>query len=112
MDALSGLTALQELRLSGNPLVEGAEGEARAEVKQRPQSCARHYMRLMYTKNGVGDRDVTHQIHLQVKGLCIGIDRVPSKHMLPFLPCFSSASDTAAHAMNPKCINTIQVSSN
>ena len=48
VDALLGLQALQELRLSGNPLVKGAERESRAEVKQRPQSCARHYISSMH----------------------------------------------------------------
>ena len=49
VDALSGLEALQELRLSGNPLVQGAEREARPEVKHRPQTRACHYVSLTHT---------------------------------------------------------------
>ena len=65
MDALSGLTALQELRLSGNPLIQGAEREARAEVNTHPQSCARHYVSSMHTKNRIADRDVTDQTRVE-----------------------------------------------
>ena len=32
VDALSALPALQELRLTGNPVMEGLRGEARSEV--------------------------------------------------------------------------------
>ena len=32
VDALSALPALHELRLSGNPVMEGPKGEARSEV--------------------------------------------------------------------------------
>ena len=77
MDALSGLKALQELRLSGNPLVQGAECEARAEVKQCPQFYPRRCMDLIHTKNSAADRGVTNQTYLQVRGPYIGIDIVP-----------------------------------
>ena len=77
VDALSGLKALQELRLTGNPVAQGAEGEARAEVKQCPQPCARHCISLMHAQNRMADRSVTDQPHLQVRGLFIGITTVP-----------------------------------
>ncbi len=42
VDALSALPALQELRLSGNPVMQGPKGEARSEVRpsEAPEMCS------------------------------------------------------------------------
>ena len=44
VEALSALPALQELRLSGNPVMEGPRGEARSEVtiRRNPSDVLRY----------------------------------------------------------------------
>ena len=49
LDALSALPALRELRLSGNPVLQGPEGEARFEV----DSATVHYECEMYPMLGL-----------------------------------------------------------